>query len=95
MEPEDLAVIGHNGDLLVEFAPQNAVHIYILPLRSKAAANLLDLAGMTAQSQRPRCAISAATVRNLTWNTQQTRDLFWGCPRISVAINNYDTVIAL
>lgn len=58
MEPEDLTVIGHVGDLLVDIYAVNTTHIYILSPCSTTAARLLTPAGMDAQSQRSRCAIS-------------------------------------
>ena len=58
MEPEDLAVIGHTGDLLVDIYGRNLMHIYILPQCSTTAARVLNPAGMDAQFERLRCAIS-------------------------------------
>ena len=58
MEPEDLAVIGHTGDLLVDIYARNLTHIYILPQCSTTAARVLNPAGMDAQFERLRCAIS-------------------------------------
>lgn len=57
MEPEDLTVIGHVGDLLKDIFVRRMTHIYILPLCSTLAAMLLNPAGKGAQSQRSRCAI--------------------------------------
>lgn len=58
MESEDLAVIGHTGDLLVDIYARNLTHIYILPQCSTTAARVLNPAGMDAQFERLRCAIS-------------------------------------
>ena len=58
MEPEDLTVIGHTGDLLVDIYARNLTHIYILPQCSTTAARVLNPAGMDAQFERLRCAIS-------------------------------------
>ena len=58
MEPEDLAVIGHTGDLLVDIYARNLTHIYILPQCSTTAARVLNPAGMDAQFERLRCTIS-------------------------------------
>lgn len=58
MEPEDLTVIGHAGDLLVDIYARNLTHIYILPQCSMTAARVLNPAGMDAQFERLRCAIS-------------------------------------
>ena len=41
------------------------MHIYILPQCSTPAASLLNLAGMPAQSQRLRCAISRGILNHL------------------------------
>ena len=64
MEPEDLAVIGHTGDLLVDIYARNLTHIYILPQCSTTAARVLNPAGMDAQFERLRCAISRGILRN-------------------------------
>ena len=58
MEPEDLAVIGHTGDLLADIYARNLMHIYILPQCLTTAARVLNPAGMDAQFERLRCAIS-------------------------------------
>lgn len=63
MEPEDLAVIGHTGDLLVDIYARNLTHIYILPQCSTTAARVLNPAGMDAQFERLRCAISCGILR--------------------------------
>lgn len=42
------------------------MHIYILPPCSTTAARVLNPAGMTAQSQRSRCAISRGILNTLT-----------------------------
>ena len=58
MEPENLTVIGHIGNLLVDINAVNATHIYILPQRSTPTARLLNPAGTDAQLKRSRCAMS-------------------------------------
>lgn len=58
VKPEDLAVIGHVGDLFVDIYTANAIHIYILPPCSTTAARMLNPARMSAQLERLRCAIS-------------------------------------
>ena len=63
MEPEDLAVIGHTGDLLADIYARNLTHIYILPQCSTTAARVLNPAGMDAQFERLRCAISRGILR--------------------------------
>ena len=63
MEPEDLTVIGHAGDLLVDIYARNLTHIYILPQCSMTAARVLNPAGMDAQFERLRCAISRGILR--------------------------------
>ena len=68
MEPEDLAVIGHTGDLLVDIYARNLTHIYILPQCSTTAARVLNPAGMDAQFERLRCAISRGILK---WNGYQ------------------------
>ena len=65
MEPEDLAVIGHTGDRLVDIYARNLTHIYILPQCSTTAARVLNPAGMDAQFERLRCAISCGILSNL------------------------------
>ena len=40
MEPEDLTVIGHTGDLLADIYARNLTHIYILPQCSTTAARV-------------------------------------------------------
>ena len=65
MEPEDLAVIGHTGDLLVDIYARNLTHIYILPQCSTTAARVLNPAGMDAQFERLRCAISRGILSRL------------------------------
>ena len=67
VEPEDLAVIGHIGDLLVDIYAVNTTHIYILPPCSMPAARLLNPAGMTAQFKRSRCAISRGILTFMTF----------------------------
>lgn len=57
VEPEDLTVIGHAGDLLVDIYVRSMTHIYILSRCSTPAAMLLNSAGKGAQSQRSRCTI--------------------------------------
>ena len=64
MEPEDLAVIGHTGDLLVDIYARNLTHIYILPQCSTTAARVLNPAGMDAQFERLRCAISRGILKD-------------------------------
>lgn len=49
MEPEDLAVIGHTGDLLVDIYARNLTHIYITVV--------LNDGGKGAQSRRNGCSI--------------------------------------
>ena len=76
MEPEDLAVIGHTGDLLVDIYARNLTHIYILPQCSTTAARVLNPAGMDAQFERLRCAISRGILTMVTqlllkWNGYQ------------------------
>jgi hypothetical protein len=66
MEPEDLAVIGHTGDLLVDIYARNLTHIYILPQCSTTAARVLNPAGMDAQFERLRCAISRGILNKMT-----------------------------
>ena len=68
MEPEDLTVIGHTGDLLVDIYARNLTHIYILPQCSTTAARVLNPAGMDAQFERLRCAISRGILK---WNGYQ------------------------
>ena len=63
MEPEDLAVIGHTGDLLVDIYARNLTHIYITVV--------LNDGGKGAQSRRNGCSICAVEVRNLARNTQR------------------------
>ena len=63
MEPEDLAVIGHTGDLLADIYARNLTHIYFLPQCSTTAARVLNPAGMDAQFERLRCAISRGILR--------------------------------
>ena len=63
MEPEDLTVIGHVGDLLEDIYVRSMTHIYILPLCSMLAAMLLNSAGKGAQSQRSKCPIPGG-IRN-------------------------------
>ena len=57
IEPEDLTIIGHTGDLLADIYARNLTHIYILPQCSTTAARVLNSAGMDAQFERSRCAI--------------------------------------
>ena len=73
MEPEDLAVIGHTGDLLVDIYARNLTHIYILPQCSTTAARVLNPAGMDAQFERLRCAISRG-ILNVVRKTQASVD---------------------
>ena len=68
MEPEDLTVIGHTGDLLVDIYARNLTHIYILPQCSTTAARVLNPAGMDAQFERLRCAISRGILIELSLN---------------------------
>ena len=58
IEPEDLTIIGHTGDLLADIYARNLTHIYILPQCSTTAARVLNSAGMDAHFVRTRCAIS-------------------------------------
>ena len=58
IEPEDLTIIGHTGDLLADIYARNLTHIYILPQCSTTAARVLNSAGMDAQFERSRCSIS-------------------------------------
>ena len=58
IEPEDLTIIGHTGDLLADIYARNLTHIYILPQCSTTAARVLNSAGMDAQFVRSRCSIS-------------------------------------
>lgn len=58
MESEDLSVIGHIGDLLVDICASNATHIYILPWCSVPAARLFNPTGIGTHFERSRCAIS-------------------------------------
>ena len=73
MEPEDLAVIGHTGDLLIDIYARNLTHIYISPQCSTTAARVLNPAGMDAQFERLRCAISRGI---LTLQSFGGEDLF-------------------
>ena len=63
IEPEDLAVIGHTGDLLADIYARNLTHIYFLPQCSTTAARVLNPAGMDAQFERLRCAISRGILK--------------------------------
>ena len=63
MEPEDLAVIGHIGDLLVDI--YTAKCDAYLPFSA-----VINDSGEGAQSRRNDCSISAVTVCNLGRNTQ-------------------------
>ena len=45
------------------FTPLNTVHIYILPCCSTTAARVLNPAGMDAQFERLRCAISRGILK--------------------------------
>ena len=58
VEPENLTVIGHVGNLLADIYAKNLTHIYILPWCSTPAASLLNSAGDGAQFVRSWCAIS-------------------------------------
>lgn len=69
MEPEDLTVIGHVGDLLVDIYVRSMTHIYILPRCSTPAVMLLNSAGKGAQSQRSRCAILGGILIVPAWRT--------------------------
>ena len=75
MEPEDLAVIGHTGDLLVDIYARNLTHIYILPQCSTTAARVLNPAEMDAQFERLRCAISRG-ILNYGFSTYFAFSLF-------------------
>ena len=76
MEPEDLTVIGHTGDLLVDIYARNLTHIYILPQCSTTAARVLNPAGMDAQFERLRCAISRGIlIRVSAWCLLAPKDL--------------------
>lgn len=74
MEPEDLTVIGHTGDLLVDIYARNLTHIYILPQCSTTAARVLNPAGMDAQFERLRCAISCG-ILNITHTIKTPEDI--------------------
>ena len=70
MKPEDLAVIGHKGDLLVDiYTAKCDAYLHFTAV--------LNDGGEDAQSRRNGCSISAVTVRNLTRNTQveKTKEL--------------------
>ena len=77
MESEDLAVIGHVGDLLVDiYTAKCDAYLHFTAV--------LNASGEGAQSCRNDCSISAVTVRNLTRNTQavyatREQDLLYYC----------------
>ena len=75
MEPEDLAVIGHTGDLLVDIYARNLTHIYILPQCSTTAARVLNPAGMDAQFERLRCAISRGILTEVLHDRVKVSDV--------------------
>lgn len=78
MEPEDLAVIGHTGDLLVDIYARNLTHIYILPQCSTTAARVLNPAGMDAQFERSRCEISRGILTIIRKpNARHVRHSLW------------------
>ena len=63
MESEDLAVIGHKGDLLVDiYTAKCDAYLHFTAV--------LNASGESAQSRRNDCSISAVAVRNLMRNTQ-------------------------
>ena len=62
MEPEDLTVIGHTGDLLADiYAAENGAYLHFTAM--------LNAHGETAQSRRNGCSIRTVEVRNLGRNT--------------------------
>ena len=66
MEPEDLAVIGHIGDLFVDiYTAKCGAYLHFTAMR--------NVCGEDAQSRRNECSISTVTVRNLTRNTHATQ----------------------
>jgi hypothetical protein len=63
VEPEDLTVIGHIGDLLADiYAAENGAYLHFTAM--------LNASGETAQSRRNGCSIRAVEVRKLGRNTQ-------------------------
>lgn len=79
--PSTAALIGHTGDLLVDIYARNLTHIYILPQCSTTAARVLNPAGMDAQFERLRCAISRgilidATVADFSPMTSKVAEIF-------------------
>ena len=68
MEPEDLTVIGHTGDLLVDiYTAKYGAYLHFTAV--------LNNGGEGAQFRRNGCSICAVEVRNLTRNTHQFLDL--------------------
>jgi hypothetical protein len=64
VEPEDLTVIGHIGDLLADiYAAENGAYLHFTAM--------LNASGETAQSRRNECSIRTVEVRNLGRNTQR------------------------
>jgi hypothetical protein len=62
VEPEDLTVIGHIGDLLADiYAAENGAYLHFTAM--------LNASGETAQSRRNECSIRTVTVRKLGRNT--------------------------
>ena len=62
VEPEDLAIIGHKGDLLVDiYTAKCDAYLHFTAM--------LNASGEGAQSHRNDCSIRAVEVRNLTRNT--------------------------
>jgi hypothetical protein len=63
VEPEDLTVIGHIGDLLADiYAAENGAYLHFTAM--------LNASGETAQSRRNECSIRTVEVRKLGRNTQ-------------------------
>ena len=66
MEPEDLTVIGHIGDLLVDiYTAKCGAYLHFTVV--------LNDGGKGAQSRRNGCSICAVEVRNLARNTQAAK----------------------
>ena len=63
MEPEDLTVIGHTDDLLVDiYTAKYGAYLHFTVV--------LNAGGKGAQFRRNGCSICAVEVRNLVRNTQ-------------------------
>ena len=64
VEPEDLTVIGHTGDLLADICTaENGAYLHFTACSTPAARLLLNPAGMDAQFERSRCAISGGILK--------------------------------